>query len=154
MNALIDHRDALARGAERAPERGVAVEHEIMHEQAMTLKHYLKVVPTRPDAARRRVRFVRVQHQLQRVPQPPHRPNADDEIHRLVPNTGRAYTVSPYRVVHRETAQSFGSSDSTELCAVVGGVFTSSGSSTARSTTASRPSSRIENQAIAGASRT
>ena len=31
--------------------------------------------------------------------------------------------VSPYRVVHRETAQSFGSY-LTQLCAVVGGVFT------------------------------
>ena len=31
--------------------------------------------------------------------------------------------MSPYRVVHRETAQSFGSY-LTQLCAVVGGVFT------------------------------
>ena len=54
------------------------------------------------------------------------RPNADDEIHRLVPNTVFAYTVSPYRVVHRETAQSFGSY-LTQLCAVVGGVFTVAG---------------------------
>ena len=47
MNALIDHRDALARGAERAPvgEATLLSSRFVMHEQAMTLKHYLKVVP-------------------------------------------------------------------------------------------------------------
>ena len=39
-----------------------------------------------------------------------------------MPNTVFAYTVSPYRVVHRDGA-SFGSY-LTQLCAVVGGVFT------------------------------
>ena len=40
MNALIDHRDALARGAERAPvgEATLLSSRFVMHEQAMTLK--------------------------------------------------------------------------------------------------------------------
>ena len=96
----------------------------VMHEQAMTLKHYLKVVPTRrvtlrgdeSDSYEYSTNFNEFRNLHDR-------PNADDEIHRLVPNTVFAYTVSPYRVVHRETAQSFGSY-LTQLCAVVGGVFT------------------------------
>ena len=126
MNALIDHRDALARGAERAPvgEATLLSSRFVMHEQAMTLKHYLKVVPTRrvtlrgdeSDSYEYSTNFNEFRNLHDR-------PNADDEIHRLVPNTVFAYTVSPYRVVHRETAQSFGSY-LTQLCAVVGGVFT------------------------------
>ena len=46
-----------------------------------------------------------------------------DPMQRLVPNAVFTYGISPYRVVHREEAESLGAF-LTQLCAIVGGVFT------------------------------
>ena len=51
------------------------------------------------------------------------KPHAADPMQRLVPNAIFTYDISPYRVVHREEAESLGNF-LTQLCAIVGGVFT------------------------------
>jgi hypothetical protein len=51
------------------------------------------------------------------------KPHAADPMQRLVPNAIFTYDISPYRVVHREEAESLGNF-LTQLCAIVGGCFT------------------------------
>ena len=92
----------------------------VMHEQATTLKHYMKVVRTR----RQPIGGVRIDSY--------DHSNFYNEYHdqhkltpsdRLAPNALFSYDVSPFRVVHQQSSESFGSY-LTQLCAVVGGVFT------------------------------
>ena len=54
------------------------------------------------------------------------KPHTADEQQRLVPNTAFSYSMSPLRIIHRSSTQSLGSL-LTQLCAVVGGVFTTFG---------------------------
>lgn len=96
----------------------------VMHEQATTLKHYLKVVPQRRVAVDGRVsdtfQYSTNYNEFRPTDLKPH---AADPQQRLVPNAVFSYDISPYRVVHREERQSLGSF-LTQLCAIVGGCFT------------------------------
>ena len=122
-----------------------------MHEQATTLKHYLKVVPQRRVAVDGRVSDTfplgsglglglvglanpdPIPSQVSDTFQystnynefrpTDLKPHAADPQQRLVPNAVFSYDISPYRVVHREESQSLGSF-LTQLCAIVGGCFT------------------------------
>lgn len=95
-----------------------------MHEQGTTLKHYLKVVPTRRvDVEGGELDTYEYSTNYNEFHQGHLRPHAQQEQQRLVPNTVFSYDVSPYRVVHRDHASSIGTY-LTQLCAVVGGVFT------------------------------
>ena len=98
-----------------------------MHEQATTLKHYLKVVPTRHVTRGGRVSadsYVYSANYNEFHP-PDRKPKSrsGDEMEKLVPNAVFSYNISPLRVVHRESGESWGAF-LTQLCAVVGGVFT------------------------------
>lgn len=96
----------------------------VMHEQATTLKHFLKVVPTRRNQLDGDgLDTYEYSANFNEYLPPKLRPHALDEQHRLVPNTVFSYDISPYRVVHTESAQSL-TTYLTQLCAVVGGVFT------------------------------
>lgn len=101
-------------------EAGLRSQTFVMHEQATTLKHYMKVVRTR----RQPIGGVRIDSY--------DHSNFYNEYHdqhkltpsdRLAPNALFSYDVSPFRVVHQQSSESFGSY-LTQLCAVVGGVFT------------------------------
>lgn len=99
------------------------------HSQATTLKHYLKVVPTRNllldggalDSFQYASNFAEFQPRA--VTLALHSASEMFEPHALVPQTVFAYDISPLRVVHRQKARSFGDYV-TQLCAVIGGVFT------------------------------
>lgn len=96
----------------------------VMHEQATTLKHYLKVVPQRRVELSGKVsdtfQYSTNYNEFRPAELKPH---AADPMQRLVPNAVFTYGISPYRVVHREEAESLGAF-LTQLCAIVGGVFT------------------------------
>jgi thiol-disulfide isomerase/thioredoxin len=96
----------------------------VMHEQATTLKHYLKVVPQRRITVRGQVsdtfQYSTNYNEFRPTELKPH---AADPMQRLVPNAIFTYDISPYRVVHREEAESLGNF-LTQLCAIVGGCFT------------------------------
>ena len=96
----------------------------VMHVQATTLKHYLKVVPQRRVDLKGKVsdtfQYSTNYNEFRPTDLKPH---AADPMQRLVPNAVFTYGISPYRVVHREEAESLGAFI-TQLCAIVGGVFT------------------------------
>ena len=96
----------------------------VMHEQATTLKHYLKVVPQRrvglDGSITDTFQYSTNYNEFRPADLKPH---AADPMQRLVPNAVFTYGISPYRVVHREEAETLGAFI-TQLCAIVGGVFT------------------------------
>jgi hypothetical protein len=105
-------------------EAGLRQDTFVMHEQATTLKHYLTVVPQRRLTADGQVSDTFQYSTNYNEFRPPNlKPHAADPMQRLVPNAVFTYGISPYRVVHREEAASLGSFI-TQLCAIIGGVFT------------------------------
>ena len=100
----------------------------VMHEQATTLKHYLKVVPFRYE-------FVDGETQrtyLYKANYNEYKPRklewyegfADAYVDTdLVPNAAFHFDISPVMVVMNEETQSF-SSFVTKICAVIGGIYT------------------------------
>jgi len=96
----------------------------VMHEQATTLKHYLKVVPQRRVALSGKVTDnFQYSSNYNEFRPPDLKPHAADPMQRLVPNAVFTYGISPYRVVHREEAETL-CTFITQLCAIIGGVFT------------------------------
>jgi len=102
----------------------------VMHRQATTLKHFLKVVPTRSVTRAAPAPLDSYQYSTTFNEFSPHEAKLamhvageDLEPRALVPQTVFSYDISPLRVVHRQAVGSFGDY-LTQLCAVVGGVFT------------------------------
>lgn len=102
----------------------------VMHSQATTLKHYLKVVPTRSLLLGEDQPLDTYQYSSNYAEFSPHRGalemhSAGESFERatLVPQTVFSYDISPLRIVHRQQAEELGDY-LTQLCAVVGGVFT------------------------------
>mmetsp|Transcript_48321 Transcript_48321/g.156213 ORF Transcript_48321/g.156213 Transcript_48321/m.156213 type:complete len:578 (+) Transcript_48321:42-1775(+) len=102
----------------------------VMHRQATTLKHFLKVVPTRSVMRAAPAPLDSYQYSTTFNEFSPHEAKLamhvageDLEPRALVPQTVFSYDISPLRVVHRQAVGSFGDY-LTQLCAVVGGVFT------------------------------
>jgi hypothetical protein len=102
----------------------------VMHSQATTLKHYLKVVPTRNlflgqdqplDTYQYSSNYAEFSPHLGALEM--HSAGEASEPAALVPQAIVSYDISPLRIVHRQHAQGLGSY-LTQLCAVVGGVFT------------------------------
>ena len=101
-----------------------------MHRQATTLKHFLKVVPTRSVMRAAPAPLDSYQYSTTFNEFSPHEAKLamhvageDLEPRALVPQTVFSYDISPLRVGHRQAVGSFGDY-LTQLCAVVGGVFT------------------------------
>lgn len=102
----------------------------VMHSQATTLKHYLKVVPTRNVFLGQDQPLDTYQYSSNYAEFAPHRGALEMHLAgeafepaTLVPQTIFSYDISPLRIVHRQHSEGL-DGYLTQLCAVVGGVFT------------------------------
>ena len=98
-----------------------------MHEQATTLKHYLKVVPFQYvflDEDRQHTYLYKANYNEYRPRKKEwYEGKADAYIDtELVPNAVFYYDISPVKVVVQEETQSF-ASFVTKICAVIGGIY-------------------------------
>ena len=99
-----------------------------MHEQATTLKHYLKVVPFQYaflDGETQHTYLYKANYNEYKPRKLEWYEGAADAYvdTDLVPNAVFHYDISPVMVVMREETQSF-SSFVTKICAVIGGIYT------------------------------